>query len=887
MSKRNSNKDTPPANNQTNDDQWVYLTPKELQLRQMYINEMIKNTKKALGIQVLIVLFGLPNSGKHTFFKQLQIIFGDLSAIVKTEEKLVVELTLNLLKLLAVKAIEQITFSNNANREFVNLVHASTLSDLKNMIQVDDQFGSKVHSLWSDKQIGLLYDSSPTIFPSHMQYFLSHSKRILSRNFQTGLQDWLFFPEDKSTPVFEYELDTEGIVFKMVLINQQTDRRKWLHLCDQANVVLHFLDLSSFDRQSTITVPGSGETKVVSQFEQAMDDFEEIINYPHFARATNILFLTKRDVLEEMVLRAGKDASKLYPDCNAAGNVSAIMQYFKDKIVARNRNNRALYTHYMTTTDTKNVQMIFSHCKEMIFKSTTENSSFDYFTNHMSEQTQTNVRLPKNVKVFRKKVRVSALPEKADITHDGLLHEYTFDTDIDSRGKSDNLFFAKWSTAVCKNPFSRETEYLLTVGLNSTLKPSEFWRKNLNLVVVLDQAGSMGAPFDKDATQSKMAVLVDYLSNLLDMLKEGDSLGIFTFDEKVETLCEVSPLSKINLSSLKGKLRSLKTRGGTDMVSALTKARKHLVGFLSESKNKDFRGADYENRIMLLTDCVPTAGKKTDNIIPIGQEMANDKTQIFTTYIAIGVPFSQQSVEAINKIPGANYFSVNSPRDCKRVLNDEFEFMVTPLAFDLKLTINTSNFKIQKVVGRNASIAQSEILNFDTLFPAYRKDEKLIVIKLKPLNPAATSVAPSDITLTTSYKTRAGKEECDKQQVDFTSPYKDSQFYFDNPQVRKAVLLWQYVDILHAWIDNSSPLTAIVTEDWKDKFRTFAAYFESEARQLKDRHLDNELQILNQLINYQYKPPRRNTFTQVPNTVNYRKFWCLCRECEGQDANQL
>ena len=53
MSKRNSQKDNGPENNQPNENQqWVYLTTKEVQQRQMYINEMIKNAKKALGIQV-------------------------------------------------------------------------------------------------------------------------------------------------------------------------------------------------------------------------------------------------------------------------------------------------------------------------------------------------------------------------------------------------------------------------------------------------------------------------------------------------------------------------------------------------------------------------------------------------------------------------------------------------------------------------------------------------------------------------------------------------------------------------------------------------------------------------------------------------------------------
>ena len=83
---------------------------------------------------------------------------------------------------------------------------------------------------------------------------------------------------------------------------------------------------------------------------------------------------------------------------------------------------------------------------------------------------------------------MGALPDKADITHDALFQEYTFDTDYNVRGKSDKLFFAKYTTAVCKNPFTRAVEYYVTIGLNSSLKQSDFSRKKLNLVVVLDQS---------------------------------------------------------------------------------------------------------------------------------------------------------------------------------------------------------------------------------------------------------------------------------------------------------------------------------------------------------------------------------------------------------------
>ena len=53
------------------------------------------------------------------------------------------------------------------------------------------------------------------------------------------------------------------------------------------------------------------------------------------------------------------------------------------------------------------------------------------------------------------------------------------------------LLFLELYTNQSKDPFSLEDDYYLSVGLNSNIKESDFARKKLNLVVVLDISGSM------------------------------------------------------------------------------------------------------------------------------------------------------------------------------------------------------------------------------------------------------------------------------------------------------------------------------------------------------------------------------------------------------------
>ena len=76
-----------------------------------------------------------------------------------------------------------------------------------------------------------------------------------------------------------------------------------------------------------------------------------------------------------------------------------------------------------------------------------------------------------------------------------MFSDYFFD-----RGQSEpceELFCPSFSYAVSADPISEKKEYYLSVGLNSGIKESDFERKDLNLVIVLDISGSMGSPFDR------------------------------------------------------------------------------------------------------------------------------------------------------------------------------------------------------------------------------------------------------------------------------------------------------------------------------------------------------------------------------------------------------
>src|SRR3972149_4763784 len=90
----------------------------------------------------------------------------------------------------------------------------------------------------------------------------------------------------------------------------------------------------------------------------------------------------------------------------------------------------------------------------------------------------------KDIVNFRENIRNNYLPLPTDITYEGLFYDYYFDTG--ATAPTNKLFSPSYSYAGTRDPFSRQIEYYLSVGLNSGLRQEDFARKKLNLAIVLD-----------------------------------------------------------------------------------------------------------------------------------------------------------------------------------------------------------------------------------------------------------------------------------------------------------------------------------------------------------------------------------------------------------------
>jgi len=486
----------------------------------------------------------------------------------------------------------------------------------------------------------------------------------------------------------------------------------------------------------------------------------------------------------------------------------------------------------------------------------------------------------KDISSFRENINNSYLPLPSDLTYEGLFYDYYFETG--AAQECNKLFCPSYSYALSRDPFSGERQYYLSLGLNSGIK--DFQRKKLNLMVVLDYSGSMGSPFDQyyydrfgnmvevdpsgqESSKTKMEIADESVVALLDHLHPDDRFGMVIFSDEAFLLDPLTDMADKKPDRLKSSILGIRETYGTNMEAGMEAGTTQFDRLLPQG------GSDYENRIIFLTDAMPNLGETGD--LPLYRMLEeNARKGIYTTFIGIGVDFNSELVEGITKIRGANYYSVHSAQEFRQRMDDEFDFMVTPLVFDLRLNLDAPGYEIEKVYGSpEADLATGDLMKVNTLFPSQAEEGAVrggaILVKLAKLSDQGK------IRLSASYEDRDGKSDSDEAEVILEES--DSDFYQNNG-VRKAVLLSRYADLLKNWmIDErtaagkggrivpsvtltggivipvelgewerqSLPLT--VSDPYPQLFGRFRDYFQVEAQEIGDETLGQEEAILRKL----------------------------------------
>ncbi|MDP6934281.1 MAG: VWA domain-containing protein [Myxococcota bacterium] len=266
----------------------------------------------------------------------------------------------------------------------------------------------------------------------------------------------------------------------------------------------------------------------------------------------------------------------------------------------------------------------------------------------------------------RQVIESGDVPREGDFTIGGLLNEH--DLPIEGAEPCDEILCVYGSTGVGRVVVEDEQSLFVQIGYDTNLSEATFERDPLNLAIVVDISGSMTEVLD----DVKVA-----LHSLLDQLEPTDRLAIVTYGSNAQVLLP-STLAE-DTDHIARKIDKLSSGGSTAMEAGIEKGFEVLRPHLEDG---------VASRMMLFTDVQPNVGatEASDFEQVVGE--ASDEGMGLTLF-GIGYSFGYGLALDISELPGGNFYYLAAQEDVEEVFDEDFDYMVTPLAYDLEISLDS------------------------------------------------------------------------------------------------------------------------------------------------------------------------------------------------------
>nr|XP_003216574.2 PREDICTED: guanine nucleotide-binding protein subunit alpha-14 [Anolis carolinensis] len=324
------------------------------------IERRLRQDKHNARKELKLLLLGTGESGKSTFIKQMRIIHGTgyTEEDRKGFQKLVYQNIYSAMQAM-IRAMDalQIPYSSEQCKENGQMIEKV---DVDKVTTLESKHVEAIKRLWEDLGIQECYDRRREYqLSDSAKYYLSDLDRIAMPSFLPTEQDVLRV-RVPTTGIIEYPFELENIIFRMVDVGgQRSERRKWIHCFESVTSIIFLVALSEYDQ---VLAESDNENRL----EESKALFKTIITYPWFSNSSIILFLNKKDLLEEKIMYS--HLVTYFPQFTGPKqDVKAAKDFILNLYQEQNPDKeKVMYSHFTCATDTENIRFVFAAVKDTI-----------------------------------------------------------------------------------------------------------------------------------------------------------------------------------------------------------------------------------------------------------------------------------------------------------------------------------------------------------------------------------------------------------------------------------------------------------------------------------------------------------------------------------------
>jgi len=318
--------------------------------------------KKKAGFSVLTL--GLASSGKTTFAKQMKILH---SGGFKEAEQMNFKVILTKNMVMGIKELVQQAKKLDLAISEENLKRARYFLEMDEDSEWQEETGDKLRTLWSDPAVQEAWNQSRyRLQVSMMDYHIENLDRYLAEGFRPTNDD-ILRARQRTTGYSETVFMVDKTEWTIIdCSGQASERPKWeeIMISNIINCIIYFVSLDEFNTASD--EPGKNKIQL------SLDCFREMVANDLSQKKTMILFLNKKDVLEQKFKTNFKEFQDTFPEYSGGNQdikaaTDHIGKQFRHAMKEGGRVQEELLVNTTCALDTDAMSVIFRAICETLF----------------------------------------------------------------------------------------------------------------------------------------------------------------------------------------------------------------------------------------------------------------------------------------------------------------------------------------------------------------------------------------------------------------------------------------------------------------------------------------------------------------------------------------
>ena len=274
---------------------------REAQERSKALDKQLKEDAERAAKDVKLLLLGAGESGKSTILKQMKIIHMDGYSKEDFEQyrEVVYSNTIQSLATI-IRAMEMldVPFGHPGCQRDASMV-LNIISRMADTEPFEPKLLDAMKRLWMDDGVQACFNQSNEYqLNDSASYFLSQLDVIGQANYLPSTQD-ILRTRVKTTGIVEINFSFKDLNFRVFDVGgQRSERKKWIHCFEDVTAIIFIVALSEYDQVLV-------EDETTNRMHESLRLFDSICNNKWFVNTSIILFLNKKDLFEEKILRSG------------------------------------------------------------------------------------------------------------------------------------------------------------------------------------------------------------------------------------------------------------------------------------------------------------------------------------------------------------------------------------------------------------------------------------------------------------------------------------------------------------------------------------------------------------------------------------------------------